>query len=292
MNIKSLLLLVGLVTIITPAAFADHPQVTISIMPTSDHDGCTHDAPCYDPMHVTIESGSEIIWNNDGSITTSVMSGILNDADAGSIFKSSALEPGTTYTFMFEEAGTYNYFSPIQPWMTGVIVVEEIADHHDEADHGMDVGDDMDAEMMMPADAPTATGMLSDGTIVEIYATEPTADARMDIDVVFQDAEHVNYDLVVTQNGQNVLDDAGAHAMKTKGATHTTRTLDSSDPVTITLRFAGYGMSLPYSGPAGEEVTFTNIVPEFGPVAVTIILGAAIAGIIVAGKKTALVPRL
>ena len=43
----------------------------------------------------------------------------------------------------------------------------------------------------------------------------------LEISIVFEDAEHVNHDIMVTQNGEEVLNDEGAHHHDGKGM-HTT----------------------------------------------------------------------
>ena len=74
---------------------------------------------------------------------------------------------------------------------------------------------------------------------------------------------------MVTQNGNEVLNDEGAHHHGGSGM-HTTAPLDSSDPVDITITFQGYGID-EKTGPIGEEVVFTNVVPEFGTIAMMIL---------------------
>ena len=281
MNLKSLLALAALTAIVMPAAYAGDSSVTISVVPGS-LDECTADSPCYSPSSVTVAVGTEVVWSNDGESKTVILNGTPDADNADPLFNSDLLDSGDTYSFVFEEVGTYHYFSSIQPWMSGTITVVE--------KHDMMMGDDTD----MSGEAPSATGMMSDGTEVVIYATMPEADSVMVVDVVFVDAEHVNYDLIVTQNGESVLADEGAHvhSMQTRGDGHLTQPLPSSDPVDITVRFNGYGISAPLGGPVGEEVVFTQVVPEFGPIAVMMILGAAITGIIVAGKRSTLIPRV
>ena len=71
---------------------------------------------------------------------------------------------------------------------------------------------------------------------------------------------------------------------------HTTAALSSSDPVDITITFQGYGVDDPKTGPIGEEVVFTNVVPEFGTIAM-MILAVAIISIVAVTAKSRVVPR-
>jgi predicted secreted protein with PEFG-CTERM motif len=138
--------------------------------------------------------------------------------------------------------------------------------------------------------AASATGMMSDGTKVSVWASEPMAGERMDISIEFEDSEHVNHDIMVTQNGNTVLDDSGAHHHEGVGS-HQTAPLDSSDPVDITITFQGYGVEDPKTGPIGEVVKFSNVVPEFGTVAM-MILAVAIISIVAVTAKSRVIPRL
>ena len=145
--------------------------------------------------------------------------------------------------------------------------------------------------MMEMEGEASATGMLSDGTEVEIWASAPKAGEMMEITIVFDDSEHVNYDVMVTQNGETVLDDMGAHEHEGIG-THMTAALSSDDPVDITITFQGYGIDT-LTGPIGEEVVFTNVVPEFGTIAAMILAVAIVSIIAVTAKsKLSLTPRI
>ena len=150
-------------------------------------------------------------------------------------------------------------------------------------------GDDMMDDEMHMEGAATATGMLSDGTKVSIWTSTPTKGEMMEINVEFDDAEHVNHDLKVTQNGNTVLDDTGAHHHDGKGV-HTTKALSTSDPVDITITFQGYGVDDPKTGPIGEKVVFSNVVPEFGTIAM-MVLAVAIISIVAVTAKSRVIPR-
>jgi len=140
-----------------------------------------------------------------------------------------------------------------------------------------------------PEDEPTATGMLSDGTVVKLWASAPAANEMMEIFVEFEGAEHVNHDIMVTQQGGEYMNDEGAHHHDGKGA-HVTAPLSSSNPVDITITFQGYGVDDPKTGPIGEEVVFSNVVPEFGTIAM-MILAVAIISIVAVTAKSRVVPR-
>ena len=255
-------------------AYADHSQVNVSIAPGSDTQGCEETNECYIPHEATVDTGGEVIWTNDGTSSTTITSGTAEIGPDG-FFDSGLVEPGSSFSFKFEEPGEYHYFSMVHPWMEGLIVVQEAGtEHADEEMHTEDV---------------SASGMLSDGTQVSISSSAPTAGEAMEIAMEFHDSEHVNMDIMVTQNGEVVLDDIGAHHHDGKGV-HQTAPLSSSDPVEVTITFQGYGVDDPKTGPIGEQVVFSNIVPEFGTIAM-MILFVSIISIVAVTAKSKVIPR-
>ena len=247
--------------------FADHATASVSLPEGSGFPDCVDDDTCYVPSTVTIDVGGEVTWSNDDALPHTVTSGSASTGPDGE-FNSDLFMEGGTFSVKFDdyEPGEYPYFCLVHPWMEGTIVVQAVSG-----------GMDDDGKEMMGGEE-TASGMLSDGTEVEIWTSAPTAEERMDITIVFDGSEHVNYDVMVTQNGGTVLDDKAAHEHEGMGK-HMTEPLSSSDPVDIMITFQGYGISDPKTGPIGEEVVFTNIVPEFGIIA-TLILVVAIVSII------------
>ena len=83
--------------------------------------------------------------------------------------------------------------------------------------------------------------------------------------------------------------DEGAHHHEGTGM-HTTASLSSSDPVDITVTFQGYGVEDPKTGPIGEQVVFSNVVPEFGTIAM-MVLAVAIISIVAVTAKSRVIPR-
>lgn len=131
------------------------------------------------------------------------------------------------------------------------------------------------------------TGMLSDGTKVSISATEPTVNEIMIITVDFVDVSNVNYDITATQNNETVLNHTVTNHEGQFG--HLTQPLLSSEPVDITITFQGFGED-EKTGPIGEKVVFSNVVPEFGTIAM-MVLAVAIISIVAVTAKSRVVPR-
>lgn len=271
------------------SAFADHAEAIVdtpegAIAPLGS---CAQEGEdCFIPRDVTIDVGGEVTWINSDTVFHNVQSG-TNVLGHDGLFGGPDLVmlPGDEYSFKFDdfEPGTYPYFCLVHPYMSGTVTVVAT-----ENGDGMMNGHE-DGMMVTTIEDPSATGMLSDLTEIKIKATEPAEGERMEIMVEFVDSEHVNYDLMVTQNGETALEDVGAHEHQGMG-THTTAPLASSDPVDVTITFQGYGVD-EITGPTNEEVAFTQIVPEFGTVAM-IVLGVAIAGIVAATARSRVLPKI
>ena len=270
----------------TPGAFADHSEVTIEAAQGSGAPGCEDTAEgCYIPSTATVDVGGVVIFSNTDSAAHTFTSGDPTMPDTVQVlFDSGLAMAGSTFEWSPTEVGTVTYFCMVHPWMQGIIIVQEVeaAEEETHGDDHMDDGDHLISEA-------SATGMMSDGTKVSIWTTEPMAGEMMEVHVEFEDSEHVNHDITVTQNGESVLDDIGAHHHEGSGM-HTTAPLSSSDPVDITITFQGFGVDDPKTGPIGEEVVFSNVVPEFGTIAM-MILAVAIISIVAVTAKSRVVPR-
>jgi predicted secreted protein with PEFG-CTERM motif len=263
---------------VTSPAFADHATASVSTPAGTSVPGCETTNECYIPYEVTVDVGGVVTWSNDDTAAHTVTAGSAADGPSG-VFDSSLFMAGTTFSHEFEAVGVFPYFCMVHPWMEGIVTVQE-ADAME---------DDMMEDKDMMEGAASATGMLSDGTTVSVWTSEATAGERMEISIEFEDSEHVNHDIMVTQNGETVLDDTSAHHHDGMGV-HETAPLDSSDPVDITITFQGYGVDDPKTGPIGEEVVFSNVVPEFGTIAM-MILAVAIISIVAVTAKSRVIPR-
>ena len=203
-------------TALTADCFVDvDDAVTVTIPAGTAVPGCEDLNKCYVPATVTVDVGDKVIWSNDDTAVHTVTSGSVVDGPDG-LFDTGLLMAGNSFEYSPDTVGEIPYFCTVHPWMKGVLVVQEVEND--------------------PKDETTATGMLSDGTIVSIWTSAPTAGEMMEISIEFEDAEHVNHDMIVTQNGEEVMHDEGAHHHDGKGM-HTTTALSSSDPVDVAITF-------------------------------------------------------
>ena len=99
-------------------------SVTVSIPPGTGIPGCEKTDECYLPYEITVESGATVSWINDDSAAHTVTSGNAN-AGPTSVFDSSLFMAGDVFEFTFNDAGTYDYYCSVHPWMTGFVYVTE-----------------------------------------------------------------------------------------------------------------------------------------------------------------------
>lgn len=99
----------------------------VSIELGTDVPGCEMDNQCFRPSSdIEADVGTEIIWTNNDGPSHTITSGNPSDGPDG-IFDSSMLASGDSFSFTFEEPGTYDYFCMVHPWMVGTIYVKDLS---------------------------------------------------------------------------------------------------------------------------------------------------------------------
>ena len=71
----------------------------------------------FTPGTLTVKAGTTVTWTNNDSTTHHVAS------DTG-VFDSGNLSPNTTFSYTFNNAGTFPYHCTIHTYMTGTIIVQ------------------------------------------------------------------------------------------------------------------------------------------------------------------------
>ena len=99
------------------------PQThTVDVPAGTSVPGCEETNSCFTPANITINAGDTVEWDNVDTAAHTVTSGSPADGPSG-IFDSSLLMADATYAFTFEEAGDYDYFCMVHPWMVGSVSV-------------------------------------------------------------------------------------------------------------------------------------------------------------------------
>ena len=110
----------------TPAAFADHSEVTIVPAGGSAALGCEETGVgCYIPSTVTVDVGGKVIFSNTDSDKHTFSSGTISDDIIGTVFDSGLVFPGDSFEYLADTAGEFPYFCMLHPWTNGLIIVQE-----------------------------------------------------------------------------------------------------------------------------------------------------------------------
>jgi len=277
----SLLAIFSLI-VVAPPAFADHMKVDIDMAVGSSTPGCETNNMCYMPHMASLDIGGEATWHNIDTAAHTVSSGTAAEGPDG-IFDSSLVAAGGMFSYKFEEAGTYDYFCMVHPWMTGIVTVS--AEHEEMEEMGHDEMGDM--EGMEHSDEHAASGVED---ISDQFTTTTTsgvihhigANSDDDTLVVHLFGADDDGELKITLNRDIITPfDDGSYFV-----------LINSEEV----EFEQMGNTIHVEYAAGTEkieIVGSHVVPEFGTIAM-IILAVAIVSIIAITAKTkiSLIPKL
>ncbi len=112
----------------TPAAFADHTEVTVEpIADSSELGSCGGDTgvECLVPDTATVDVGGKVIFSNTSPAKHAFVSGSITDDTVGLVFKTGLLKSGESYSWTADTVGEHPYFCYLHPWEDGTIIVQE-----------------------------------------------------------------------------------------------------------------------------------------------------------------------
>ena len=118
-KVPALIMTAFVVIIASPDAFA---ETEVTIPNEASEPSCAESGSCFLPSEVTIGVGDSVTWHNDSSVAHTVTSGNPQDGPDG-LFDTGLFLGGDTFSHTFTEAGEYQYFCSIHPWMTGTVIV-------------------------------------------------------------------------------------------------------------------------------------------------------------------------
>ncbi|MGY5152002.1 MAG: cupredoxin domain-containing protein [Candidatus Nitrosopumilus sp. bin_6a] len=95
---------------------------TVDIPVGTSVPGCEASNECYLPADITINAGDTVEWINIDTAAHTVTGGSPADGPSG-VFDSSLVMADATYAFTFNDAGSYDYFCMVHPWMVGTVTV-------------------------------------------------------------------------------------------------------------------------------------------------------------------------
>ena len=168
----------------------------------------------YNPPVISITIGDSVTWYNDDreghTVTSGEGSGRFgwmsdNFGTPDSYFDSDRFMPGDSWSFTFEESGTFSYFCTIHPWMEGVVIVEtEIPDYpHDATGQKlefplMQYSPDRQIEVNLSWDPPVIKTHEKIQFVYQFY--DPQTNSNL---------AKMKYDFVIFQNGKEIFRDEG-----------------------------------------------------------------------------------
>jgi len=287
-------------------AFAE--EIKIENGRGSSEPGCELTNLCFIPSTAVAYVGDKIIFlNGDDSPHTST-SGTAASGPNG-IWDSGLQQPGVDFVFIATNPGTFDYFCMVHPWMSGQLQI--LPQGEDSSNISEEFGTTVDEEVsMIYGDVTPEISKKEPGVVSEVFANIVTSDGEkgspLTIEVEFIESDgfvinHVNYDIVASQNGKVILKDDGAHRHLFKYPVHTTDALEFDPkihPIDIEVTFQGIGhflgslteeSILGVYGPIGTTSTF-QVVPEFG-VVVSLVLVVSIVAVIALSSKTRLIQK-
>ena len=287
-------------------AFAE--EVKIENGRGSSEPGCELTNLCFIPAIATAHVGDKIIFLNGDDAPHTSTSGNPASGPNG-IWDSGLQQPGVDFVFIATDPGTFDYFCMVHPWMVGQL--EILPQGQSTSETSEEIGSTVDDTVsMIYGDMTPEISEKEPGAVSDVFANIVTNDAQkgspLTIEVEFLESDgfvinHVNYDIIASQNGKVILADNGAHRHLFKYPVHTTDVLEfdpKTHPVDIDVTFQGIGhfvgslteeSILGVYGPIGQTSTF-QVVPEFG-VVVSLVLIVSIIAVIALSAKTRLVQK-
>jgi predicted secreted protein with PEFG-CTERM motif len=264
---------------IAPSAFADHMSVTVTNAPGSSVPGCEETADgCFIPSMVTIDVGGEVTWENNDTAAHTVTSGSATDGPDG-VFDSSLIMAGSTFSHVFDDAGTFDYFCMVHPWMAGTVMVSaEEMEHAEEMKHGEEMGhgDDHAAQGIEDI-SDQFTASVTSGEIHHIGANSDDATLLVHLFGADDDGE---LKIVLNKAIITAFDD-GSYFVFVDGEETDFEQMHNTLHVPY------------YAGAERIEIVGSHVVPEFGTIAMIVLAVAVVSIIAITAKtKTSLIPKL
>ncbi len=227
----------------------------------------------YDPPTISVHVDDTITWSNDDreghTITSGVGSGRFGwmSDDFGmsnGIFDSDRFMPGDSWSYTFQEKGTFRYFCTIHPWMEGIVNVEPLIPDYPHDAFGNRIEKfpiiNYTSDGVIELDLTWEPNVIKTfEKVVLIYQTyDPASNSNLD---------KMSYDIIVTQNGNEVFRDSGITQI---GGDYRNVVFEEPGPVEIRFEnIVSWGTSAIESGareqplhPSQRTVQFTTIVYE------------------------------
>ena len=108
---------------VAPVEESSEPKtVSVEIPTGTSSPGCETSNACYLPASSTINVGDTVEWKNIDTAAHTVTGGSPANGPSG-VFDSSLIMGSASFEYTFDEAGNYEYFCMVHPWMVGDVKV-------------------------------------------------------------------------------------------------------------------------------------------------------------------------
>ena len=168
----------------------------------------------YDPPQLFVTVGDTVTWYNDDkeghTVTSGEGSGRFgwmsdNFGKPDGLFDSGRFMPGESWSYKFEESGTFSYYCTIHPWMEGILIVEkQIPDYpHDATGKQIEFPllqytPDQKIEVNLTWEPPVIKTHEKIQFVYQFY--DPQTNSNL---------AEMDYSFVIFQNGQEIFRDKG-----------------------------------------------------------------------------------
>jgi len=168
----------------------------------------------YDPPQLYATVGDTITWYNDDkeghTVTSGEGSGRFgwmsdNFGTPNGIFDSGRFMPGESWSYKFEESGTFSYYCTIHPWMEGILIIEkEIPDYPHDATGAkikfplLQYTPDLALEVNLSWDPPVIKTHEKIQFVYQFYNPQTNSNLA-----------EMKYNFVIFQNGKEIFRDEG-----------------------------------------------------------------------------------
>ena len=99
-----LLLLAPIVVLAVLPAYAQQSEKVAILKGDGASQACVSAGTCFDPSKLSVSPGTTVTWTNNDQVSHTVTSGNPNDNQTGTVFDSSLIARGKTFSFWFKDA--------------------------------------------------------------------------------------------------------------------------------------------------------------------------------------------
>lgn len=110
-------------TVATPLPVLTTQSVSPTVPNTVSDNTIRVNKKGFDPANITVKSGSTVRWVNDDSTADPALYNPSHRIALVNIKDSQLLSPGQSWSWIFDQPGSYNYDDMIHPTLHGTVIV-------------------------------------------------------------------------------------------------------------------------------------------------------------------------